>query len=375
MENEMTLFNSNDVMLQTMFNTQLFEQAQRAGKLFSESGLVPQSFNKNPAACFIGLQLASQLKINPLMLFQHIYQVNGKLGIEAQIAIGIANKSGVFKGPIKYEFKGEGKTRSCTARAILSNSEEEVTMTVDWETVEKEGWHKKTGSKWNTMPDLMFRYRSAMWLIRAYAPEVILGLSSSEELVDTMINVTPKRAKTIDEAIAEKNKTCLPTGKKEEVAQTEPEFVEAIPTIDIEEHAGYAKPQVMPNVVETVAVKVNPTQSRLSADMSRLSADRSRLSADRNLTETPTVTATASIPTANTTAEKTSNGAKDVSENTATSNQTLTTGSKQELEKLNIKPQMLTVYSMKILKRNAKLENMTEEEASKILDYLKGIKK
>ena len=353
MENEMTLFNSNDVMLQTMFNTQLFEQAQRAGKLFSESGLVPQSFNKNPAACFIGLQLASQLKINPLMLFQHIYQVNGKLGIEAQIAIGIANKSGVFKGPIKYEFKGEGKTRSCTARAILSNSEEEVTMTVDWETVEKEGWHKKTGSKWNTMPDLMFRYRSAMWLIRAYAPEVILGLSSSEELVDTMINVTPKRAKTIDEAIAEKN-------KKEEVAKTEPEFVEAIPTIDIEEHAGYAKPQVMPNVVETVAVKVNPTQ---------------------NLTETPTATATANTPTANGLAEKTSIGAtKNVFKNTTTTNTPILTteqsnNAKEEIEKLNVKPQMLTVYMVKVLKKNKPLSDLTDDEASKLLEYLKGIKK
>lgn len=295
-EKNQLVLNSSDVMLQTMFNTQLFEQAQRAGKLFSESGLVPQSFNKNPAACFIGLQLASQLNINPLMLFQHIYQVNGKLGIEAQIAIGIANKSGVFKGPIKYEFKGEGKTRSCTARAILANSGEEISMTVDWETVEKEGWHKKTGSKWNTMPDLMFRYRSAMWLIRAYVPETILGLSSSEELAD-VIDVTPKKqAKTIDQAINELK------------AKEEPKSIEP------------------PKVEEAVVVTAEAEEVKPAEALKALL------------------------------------------------DETFVAGSKEELEKLMIKPQMLTVYSMKILKKNVKIADMTEEEAAKILDYIRSQK-
>lgn len=199
MENSLV---TQDFMLESMLDVNKFEQLQRAASLFSKSGLVPQTFRDNPAACFVGLQLSAQLGVNPFMLFQRLYTVGNKIGIEAQLAIGIANQKKVFKGAIQYTFTGKGDTRSCTAKAVLASTGETVEMTVDWATVAAEGWNKRNGSKWLTMPDLMFRYRSAMWLIRTYAPEVLLGLQSIEEMQDGgMINVTPK--KTIDEAFAE----------------------------------------------------------------------------------------------------------------------------------------------------------------------------
>lgn len=199
---ENSLVTQGDFMLSSMLDVAHFEQLQRAASLFSKSGLVPQTFKDNPAACFVGLQLSAQLGVNPFMLFQRLYTIGNKIGIEAQLAIGIANQKKVFKGAIQYTFTGKGETRSCTAKAVLASTGETVEMTVDWATVAAEGWNKRNGSKWLTMPDLMFRYRSAMWLIRTYAPEVLLGLQSVEEMQDSgMINVTPK--KTIDEAFAE----------------------------------------------------------------------------------------------------------------------------------------------------------------------------
>lgn len=199
MENSLV---TQDFMLESMLDVGKFEQLQRAASLFSKSGLVPQTFKDNPAACFVGLQLSAQLGVNPFMLFQRLYTIGNKIGIEAQLAIGIANQKKVFKGAIQYTFTGKGETRSCTAKAVLASTGETVEMTVDWATVAAEGWNKRNGSKWLTMPDLMFRYRSAMWLIRTYAPEVLLGLQSVEEMQDGgMINVTPK--KTIDVAFAE----------------------------------------------------------------------------------------------------------------------------------------------------------------------------
>lgn len=43
-----------------------------------------------------------------------------------------------------------------------------------------EGWYQKKGSKWQTMPDLMLRYRSATFLIRTTAPEISMGLTKDE---------------------------------------------------------------------------------------------------------------------------------------------------------------------------------------------------
>ena len=40
----------------------------------------------------------------------------------------------------------------------------------------KEGWYGKNGSKWQTMPELMLRYRSASFFGKLYAPELLMGL-------------------------------------------------------------------------------------------------------------------------------------------------------------------------------------------------------
>jgi hypothetical protein len=55
----------------------------------------------------------------------------------------------------------------------------------------KEGWYDKKGSKWQTMPQLMLTYRAAAFFIRTCAPEISMGLPTSDELEDIgPVNVT-----------------------------------------------------------------------------------------------------------------------------------------------------------------------------------------
>lgn len=204
MDNQLTTIDASQAMMETLLNPSVFDQMQRAATLFSKSGLVPAQFKDNMPACFVGLQLAAQLGVNPFMLFQKIYTVGGKIGIEAQVAIAVANQRKVFAGPIAYEFSGEGKTRRCVARAVMAANKAPVEMSLSWSEVAAEGWDKKGGSKWNTMPDQMFRYRTALWLIRTFAPEVLMGLSSVDELEDTrVIDITPVKQKkaTLEEQL------------------------------------------------------------------------------------------------------------------------------------------------------------------------------
>lgn len=203
------LVSSDDPVTGILWDSAKFEHLQRVAKMFSESGMVPEVFKKNPAACAVGLQLAQQLQVSPFMLFQKLYVIQGKPAIEAQLAIAVANQRGVFTAPIEFVFSGDNakKTRACTARAVLSKTKTPVEITIDWSVVEGEGWSKKGGSKWLTMPDQMFRYRSAMWLIRTYCPEVLFGMYSADELDDMrIIDITPQKTgkppMTIDDAFA-----------------------------------------------------------------------------------------------------------------------------------------------------------------------------
>lgn len=156
----------------------------RLAEVYSKSDLVPKHFQGNFENCFIGVQLAMRMEIDPFMLLQNLYIVHGKPGIEAKLAIALCNSKKVFRGPIRYRLEGEGKARQCTAYATDRETGETLEETVTFEMAEKEGWVSKSGSKWQSLPDLMLKYRSAMWLIRTTCPEVLMGMHSKDELED-----------------------------------------------------------------------------------------------------------------------------------------------------------------------------------------------
>lgn len=172
-----------------LFDTARFNQAYRIATAFADSGLVPDHFKKNPAGVFVVLHMATRMQLDPFMVLQKTYMVHGRPGMEAQLVIALVNARGPFTGPIQWRFEGEGKDRKCTAYATHAKTGELCEAVVTWAMVEAEGWNKKAGSKWLTLERLMFQYRSATFLARLYCPEVIMGLSTADELEDTLITL------------------------------------------------------------------------------------------------------------------------------------------------------------------------------------------
>lgn len=127
-----------------------------------------------------------------------MYIVHGKPGIEAKFAIALANAKKVFRGPIRYTLSGEGMKRQCTAWAIDRETGDRLDETVTMDMAKKEGWMSKDGSKWLTIPDLMLKYRSAMWLIRTTCPEVLMGMQATDELHDAAPMIMPAEARIND---------------------------------------------------------------------------------------------------------------------------------------------------------------------------------
>lgn len=170
-----------------LFDSAKFNQAWRVANAFASSGLVPDHFKNNPAGVFVVLHMATRLDLDPFMALQKVYMVHARPGMEAQLIIALVNARGPFQGPIQWEITGEGDKRQWTAYATHKTTGERCEATVTWGMVKAEGWADKTGSKWKTIPDLMGRYRSATFLARLFCPEVILGLSTADELEDTAI--------------------------------------------------------------------------------------------------------------------------------------------------------------------------------------------
>jgi hypothetical protein len=174
-----------------LVNKQLFEHVYRVAAGYSRTQLVPTHFQGKPDDCFVACQLAMRLGVDPFMLMQGLYVVHGKPGMEAKLAIALANAKGAFRDRIKFRLEGEGPTRRCTAYAHDNDTGEALEQTVTMAMAKAEGWLDKPGSKWKTLPDLMLQYRSAAFLIRLTCPEVLMGLQTREEVDDLLPNYGP----------------------------------------------------------------------------------------------------------------------------------------------------------------------------------------
>lgn len=178
---------ARDVAVMPGFNSQgSWELANRIGKAFAASTLVPQAYQNNVANCIVALEMANRMGASPLMVMQNLYIVHGNPGWSAKFLVACFNQCGRFSA-LRYEWSAgpSGPRDACRAWAVEKATGERIDgPQVTVQMAKDEGWSTKAGSKWKTMPELMLMYRAAAFLIRTYAPEISMGLQSSEELED-----------------------------------------------------------------------------------------------------------------------------------------------------------------------------------------------
>jgi len=169
-----------------------FELAQRAAKALAASSLVPQQFQNNLPNCLVALNMANRIGADPLMVMQNLYVVHGRPSWSSQFLIATFNTCGRFTA-MRFEFTGtEGKDDwGCRAWAVEKETGEKILGSwITMSLAKKEGWEGKSGSKWKTMPQQMLMYRAASFMVRAYAPELAMGLHTREENEDIVIDAS-----------------------------------------------------------------------------------------------------------------------------------------------------------------------------------------
>lgn len=204
---------------------QSFELTQRVALAFANSTLVPREYRsmvpkrrnrdemeENPAAianCVIAINIAFRLDVDPLMVMQNLDVIEGRPSWRAQFVTATINNSRRYVGGLRYrETKGdvitviyrdwkwgertgekiwndvEIKVRNDTCVAYTTDAVTGQTIDgpeVSMELAVKEGWYTKEGSKWQTTPQIMLRYRSASWFGRSYAPDLLMGFPMDDE--------------------------------------------------------------------------------------------------------------------------------------------------------------------------------------------------
>lgn len=225
-----------------IFDPAQFEIMQRVCKMFSSSDLVPELYRatlkpipanadentvahiqaENQAAstkamanCMIAVDYAMRLGASPLMVMQNVGIIYGRPAPASKFLIAMINSCGRYetlqfrftnkgnlgkvdytdyvwndrsrkKEPVAKTFDGSKVVDiECVAYTTKKGSKEVLeSAPVSIRLAVEERWYTKDGSKWQTMPRLMLMYRAASMWANIYAPELLMGMRTKEEIQD-----------------------------------------------------------------------------------------------------------------------------------------------------------------------------------------------
>lgn len=160
----------------------LYNNALKMAEGLAKSDLVPDNYKNKPESCLIAIDIARQIGArSPLFVMQNLYVVKGKPSWSGQYCDAIVRAN--FK-KVKVDLSGEGDQRGCKVTAYDENDNFCEGSRITIEMAKKEGWYSKTGSKWQTMPDLMLQYRAFAFFARIHCPDKLLGIHDEFENVD-----------------------------------------------------------------------------------------------------------------------------------------------------------------------------------------------
>ena len=218
----------------TELEVKKFELEQRKAKAFVATDFFPTHLRKGNETANIGtaiivLDLAQRMNIGALEVAQSIYIIHGKPSFETKFLVARLNSSGLLKGRLQTIVSPDGNSAHCEAIDAQTGQLLKGT-TITMEMARREGWLSKNGSKWQTMPELMMKYRAQSFFINEFFPEIKYGLKTSDEVEDIVTFEPNEQSKTppkagLNELLSSSEKLNSSVGAK----NSQTEYIEAAP--------------------------------------------------------------------------------------------------------------------------------------------------
>lgn len=232
-----------------------FENAQRIGKMLTQSAIIPKNFQNNLPNVMVALEISCRNKLSPIVVMQNLNVIQGRPYWSSKFIIAALTTSRVSN--LHYELVEDGeievlggfngtkkKIKNLKCRVIANDrktGEERIGPWVTMQMAVSEGWYGKDGSKWKTMPEVMIRYRAATFFASIYYPDLSVGIDVADDDTSTPANIPALNRETVtngeivgpapEEKAKPKRKKAEPKTIEVEV-EAEPVTVEAEPVED-----------------------------------------------------------------------------------------------------------------------------------------------
>jgi hypothetical protein len=216
-------------MTSVMSDDQLFNRMYRMAEVMATSKMtVPKHLQNSAGDCMAIVMQSSQWKMNPFAVAQKTHVINGVLGYEAQLISAVINSSGAVKDRFHFEWFGDWSKVIGNFKEVLSKSKvnddgtPKKYIVPNWNLADEKGigvkvWATLKGEDdprilelfmsqatvrnstlWATDPKQQLAYLAQKRWARLFAPDVILGVYSADELEEpTIKDITPQATATV----------------------------------------------------------------------------------------------------------------------------------------------------------------------------------
>lgn len=165
-------------------------QLMEMSAMLAKSTIIPINYQNRPENILVAVDLASRMGLSPLAVMQSLYVIQGRPSFSGQAIASLIRTSGQFKN-VELIYVGEEGKDDWGAYVQAERSGKLLKgTTVTIGMAKKEGWYQKGGSKWQTLPQQMMAYRAYTFFGRLYAPELMMGLHTTDELEDIISEPT-----------------------------------------------------------------------------------------------------------------------------------------------------------------------------------------
>ena len=156
-----------------------------------DSGIVPKSFTE-PAAVVAACEMGAELGLKPYVALNNIYVIQGRPTLSAASMVALVQSRGVAVKitedfvPISHT---DGTEDVKTTVQIFRKLKEldmvmEYNHSKSWNECELAGWTAK--DNWSKYPKNMLRARTISEALRLYCADILQGIYSTDEILDTM---------------------------------------------------------------------------------------------------------------------------------------------------------------------------------------------
>ena len=183
------------------------ERLERVAKLMaSGKATVPAHLQRSEGDCFAVTLQSMQWGMNPIAVAQKTHLVNGTLGYEGQLVAAVVNASKAVKD--RFHFEWYGPWEKVIGKFVIKRSEKGEYRVPGWGMSDEEGcgirvWATLKGeteprvldlllaqarvrnsTQWADDPKQQLAYLAQKKWARLYAPDVILGVYTPDELAE-----------------------------------------------------------------------------------------------------------------------------------------------------------------------------------------------